>query len=57
MTTNVLYEERKSDWLHQVSAVATTRWLQRDQTLPLSVMGVACETRKLGCLKRPIELL
>ena len=28
----------------QVSVVATTRWLQRDQTLPLSAKGVACET-------------
>ena len=24
--------------------MATTRWLQRDQTLPLSAKGVACET-------------
>ena len=45
MTTDVIYEEHGSDWSHQVSAVATARWLQRDQTLPLSVKGVACETR------------
>ena len=36
MTTNVIYEEHGSDWSHQVSAVGTTRWLQRDQILPLS---------------------
>ena len=45
MTTEVIYEERSSDWLHQVSAVVTTRWLQHDWTLPLSVKGVACETK------------
>ena len=36
MTTDAIYEERGSDWSQQVSVVATTRWLQRDQTLPLS---------------------
>ena len=41
MTTDASYEERKSDWSHQVSAVGTTRWLQ---TLPLSAKGVACDT-------------
>ena len=45
MTTDASYKERGSDWSHQVSVVATTRWLQRDQTLPLSAKGVACETR------------
>jgi len=35
MTTDAIYEECGSDWSHQVSAVGTTRWLQRDQTLPL----------------------
>ena len=49
MTTDVIYEEHGSDWSHQVSVVATTRWLQRDQTLPLSVKGVACETRVHSC--------
>ena len=44
MTTNAICKERGSDWSHQVSAVATTRWLPCDQTLPLSVKGVACET-------------
>ena len=44
MTTDVIYEEYRSDWSHQVSAVETTRWLQRDQTLPLSTKGVVCET-------------
>ena len=44
MATDAIYEEHGSDWLHQVSVVATTRWLQRDQTLPLLVKGVACET-------------
>ena len=39
MTMDVIYEERKSDWSHQVSAVGTSRWLQRDQTLPLSCEG------------------
>ena len=34
------YEEHRSDWSHQVSAVATTRGLQHDQTLPL------CETNE-----------
>ena len=46
MTTDVIYEECGSDWSHQVSAVGTTRWLQRDQTLPLSVKGEACKTRR-----------
>ena len=41
---DVIYKERGSDWSHQVSVVATTQWLQRDQTLPLSAKGVACET-------------
>ena len=31
--------------LQQVSAVATPWWSQHDQTLPLSVKGIACETR------------
>jgi len=44
MTTDAIYEERESDWSHQVSVVGTTQWLQRDQTLPLSAKGVACET-------------
>ena len=34
MTMDVIYEERGSDWSHQVSAMETTRWLHRDQTLP-----------------------
>ena len=41
MTTDAIYEERGSDWSHQVSAVGTTQWLQHDQTLPLSAKGVA----------------
>ena len=41
MTTDAIYKERGSDWSHQVSVMATTRWLQRDQTLPLSAKGVA----------------
>jgi len=28
--TIAIYKECRSDWPHQVSAVATTRWLQRD---------------------------
>ena len=44
MTADTICEERGSDWSNQVSVVATTRWLQYDQTLPLSVKGVACET-------------
>ena len=40
-----MYKERGSDRSHQVSAVGTARWLQRDQTLPLSAKGVACETK------------
>ena len=47
MTTDVIYEERRSDWSHQVSVVVTTRWLQHDQTLPLSAKGMACETNNL----------
>jgi len=46
MTTNAIYEERGSDWSHQVSAMGTTRWLQRDQTLPLS-----CEARRVWLAK------
>ena len=45
MATDAIYEERRSDWSRQASVVATTRWLQRDQTLPLFVKGVACETK------------
>ena len=44
MTTDAICEERGSDWSHQVSVVATTQWLQCDQTLPLSVKGVACKS-------------
>ena len=44
MTADAIYEERGSHWSQQVSAVASTWWLQRDQTLSLSVKGVACET-------------
>ena len=46
MTTNATYKECRSDWSHQDSAVVTTLWLQRDDTL--SVKGVACETRILA---------
>ena len=42
MATDVIYEKRRSDWSHQVSAVRTTQWLQRDKTL--SAKSVACET-------------
>jgi len=45
MTTDAIYEKRGSDWSHQVFVMGTTRWLQRDQTLPLSAKGVACEAR------------
>ena len=45
MTTDVIYEERGSDWSQQDLVVGRTRWLQRDQTLPLSAKGVACETK------------
>ena len=49
MTTDAIYKKRsRSHWLQQVSAVETTQWLQCDQTLPLTVKGVACATRK-GC--------
>ena len=44
MTTDTICEERRSDWSNQVAVVATTRWLQCDQTLPLSEKGVVCET-------------
>ena len=42
---DAIFKEHGSDWSHQVSAVGTARWLQRDQTLPLSAKGMACETR------------
>ena len=45
VTMDAHYEERGFEWSHRVFVVATTRWLQRDQTLPLSAKGVACETR------------
>ena len=35
MTTDTIYEKRRLDWSHQVSAMGTTRWLQHDQTLLL----------------------
>ena len=44
MTTNAMYDEHGSDLSHQVSAVATTQWLQHNQTLLLPAKGVACET-------------
>ena len=44
MITNVIYEECGSHWSDQLSAVVTTQWLQCDQTLSLSVKGVACES-------------
>ena len=31
MTTDAIYEERRSDWSRQVSAMVTTQWLQRDR--------------------------
>ena len=34
MTIDAIYEECGFDWSQQVSAVATTQWLQHDQTLP-----------------------
>ena len=43
MTTDAICEERGSDWSHQVSVVATTQWLECDQTL--------CE----GCGSRKYE--
>ena len=43
MTTDAIYKECKSDWSHQVSVLAPTRWLQGDQILPLSVKEVTCE--------------
>ena len=56
MTTDAIYEERGSDWSQQDLVMGTTRWLQRDQTLPLSVKGVACET-KLTINELPFEIL
>ena len=38
-------EERGSHWSQQVSAVATTQWLQHDETIPFSATSVGCETR------------
>jgi len=34
--TDASYEEHRSDWSHQGSAVVTCRMLQCDHTLPLS---------------------
>ena len=56
MTTDAIYEERGSDWSHQVSAVGTTRWLQRDQTLPLSAKGVASETTGMSYFYMPVPI-
>ena len=36
----------------KVSAVGPTRWLQRDQTLPLFEKGVACETKMMSMYLR-----
>ena len=46
MTTYAIHDECRSDWSHQVSAVAIIRWLQHDQTIPLSAKGVTCKTRR-----------
>ena len=48
MTADAIYKEHRSNWSHQVSVMGKTQWLQRGQTLPLSVKGVACETMSLG---------
>ena len=53
MALDVIHKERGSDWSHQVSAVMKTRQLQCDQTLPLSVKGVACETVGQSCVELP----
>jgi len=45
MTTDAIYEEWGSHWLQQVSAVATTQWLQHDHADPAK--GVAWETRSV----------
>ena len=34
---DVSYEQHRSDWSHQVSAMVTMHWLQCDQTLPLHI--------------------
>ena len=55
---DAIYEEHGSHWSQQVSAVATTQWLQRDQTLPFSEKGVACETiLQLSCKNESEGLL
>ena len=43
---DTIYEEHRSDWSQQVSALLTAQWLQCDQTLPFSAKGVGCETRE-----------
>ena len=45
---NAIYEECRSDWSQQASAVVTTQWLQCDQALCLSVKGVAGKARFKG---------
>ena len=37
---DAIHEEHGSDWSKQVSGVATTRWLQRDQTSLCKVCGL-----------------
>jgi len=44
MTADAIYKEHRSYWLQHISAMGTTRWLQHDQSLPLSGKGVASKT-------------
>ena len=44
MAMDAIYEERGSDWSLQVSALATTQWLQCDKMFPFSAKDAACET-------------
>ena len=50
---DVIYEERRSDWSHQVSAVATTRWLQCDQALCLSARVWLVRLKKSNTVIKP----
>ena len=54
MTTDAICEERKPHWSQQVSAMATTQWLQRDQTLPICER---CSLQDHACTKYHLEVL
>ena len=44
----IIYKEHGYYWSHQISAVATTRWLPRDQTLPLFMLARLASVNSWG---------